>query len=100
MTILSAHIDQIKDICASNQVRTLFAFGSVTTDKFRPDSDIDLIIDIAESDPFVYTDNYFNVKEQLEKIFNRHIDLLEQRAIRNPFLKKEIDQTKILIYGT
>jgi predicted nucleotidyltransferase len=98
MTILSAHIDQIKDICASNQVRTLFAFGSVTSDKFRPDSDIDLIVDIAESDPLVYTDKYFNLKEQLEKIFNRHIDLLEQRALRNRFLKEEIDQTKVLIY--
>lgn len=98
MTILSAHIEQIKDICAANQVRTLFAFGSVTNDKFRPDSDIDLIVDIAESDPLVYSDKYFNLKEQLEKIFNRHIDLLEQRALRNRFLKEEIDQTKVLIY--
>lgn len=98
MTILSSHIDQIKDICASNQVRTLFAFGSVTNDKFRPDSDIDLIVDIAESDPLVYSDKYFNLKEQLEKIFNRHIDLLEQKALRNRFLKEEIDQTKVLIY--
>ncbi|MCU0442990.1 MAG: nucleotidyltransferase domain-containing protein [Bacteroidia bacterium] len=98
MTILSSHIDQIKDICASNQVRTLFAFGSVTNDKFRPDSDIDLIVDIAESDPLVYSDKYFNLKEQLERIFNRHIDLLEHKALRNRFLKEEIDQTKVLIY--
>jgi predicted nucleotidyltransferase len=98
MTILTAHIDQIKDICTANQVRTLYAFGSVTNANFRPDIDIDLIVDIAESDPIVYTDNYFNLKEQLQKIFNRHIDLLEQKALRNRFLKEEIDRTKVLIY--
>ena len=99
MTLLSAHMDQIKDICASNKVRTLFAFGSVTNDKFKAESDVDMVVDIAETDPFAYSDHYFNLKEQLESIFNRHVDLLEQKAIRNPFMKREIDQTKILIYG-
>ncbi len=100
MTLLTAHIDEIKEICASNKVRTLFAFGSVTNDRFKADSDVDMVVDIAENDPLAYSDSYFNLKEQLETIFNRHVDLLEQKAIRNPFLKREIDQTKILIYGT
>lgn len=100
MTLLSLHIDQIKDACVSNKVRTLFAFGSVTSDRFKADSDVDLVVDIAESDPLAYSDNYFNLKKQLEDIFNRHVDLLEQKSIRNSFLMKEIDQTKILIYGT
>lgn len=100
MTLLSNHIDQITSACATNKVRTLFAFGSVTNNQFKADSDVDLVVDIAETDPFAYSDNYFNLKEQLEKILNRPIDLLEQKAIRNSFLKKEIDQTKILIYGT
>lgn len=100
MTLLSAHIDQIKSACATNKVKTLFAFGSVTNDKFSADSDVDLVVDIGEADPIAYSDSYFSLKEQLEKIFNRHVDLLEQKAIRNPFLKKEIEQTKVLIYGT
>jgi len=99
MNFLSTHIDQIQQACVRNKVKTLFAFGSVTSDKFKNDSDVDLVVDIAEYDPIAYSDNYFNLKEQLEKIFNRHVDLLEQKAIRNPFLKKEIDQTKILVYG-
>lgn len=99
MTLLTTHIDEIKDICVSNKVRTLFAFGSITNDTFKADSDVDMVVDIAETDPLAYSDSYFNLKEQLEAIFNRHIDLLEQKAIRNPSLKREIDQTKILIYG-
>jgi predicted nucleotidyltransferase len=99
MNLLAAHIDQIKAICASNKVRTLFAFGSVTNNKFKADSDVDMVVDIAETDPLAYSESYFKLKEQLEAIFNRQVDLLEQKSIKNPFLKKEIDQTKILIYG-
>ncbi len=100
MRLLTAHIEEIRKACVTNKVRTLFAFGSVTNDKFKSDSDVDLVVDIAETDPFAYSENYFNLKVQLEQIFNRHVDLLEQKAIRNSFLNKEIDQTKILIYET
>jgi len=99
MNEITLHIDQIKKLCDSNKVKALFAFGSVTTDKFRSDSDIDLVVDIAESDPFSYSDNYFNLKLQLELLFKRHVDLLEQKAIKNPYLKAQIDRTKILVYG-
>lgn len=99
MKVISDHIGQIKDLCAQHSVRSLFAFGSVTGDLFKPDSDIDLVVDIDASDPLEYTDHYFELKFQLEQILQREIDLLEQKAIRNPFLKQEIDRTKVLVYG-
>ncbi len=82
-----------------NEVNRLFAFGSITTDRFAPDSDIDLLVDIIDDDPISYSDKYFNLKFQLEEILKREIDLLEQKAIRNRFLKSEIDRTKVQIYG-
>ncbi|MFW5720968.1 MAG: nucleotidyltransferase family protein [Bacteroidota bacterium] len=99
MQIIRKHIDQIIKLCENNNVRTLFAFGSVTTDKFQQDSDIDLLVDIDENDPIIYSEKYFNLKFQLEELFKRQIDLLEQRAIRNKFLKNEIDRTKVQLYG-
>ena len=99
MNILNQHIDQITKLCESNKVSTLYAFGSVTTDAFRLDSDIDLVVEIDDSDPISYSDKYFNIKFQLEKILNRQIDLLEQKSIRNRFIKDEIDRTKVQIYG-
>jgi len=99
MNILNQHIDQIIRLCELNKVKSLFAFGSVITDKFRSDSDIDLVVDIDDNDPISYTDKYFNLKFQLEEILHRQIDLLEQKAIRNRFLKSEIDRTKVQIYG-
>jgi predicted nucleotidyltransferase len=99
MDILNQHIDQIKRLCELNKVTSLFAFGSVITDKFKPDSDIDLVVDIEDNDPVSYSNKYFNLKFKLEEILKRQIDLLEQKAIRNRFLKSEIDRTKIQIYG-
>ena len=99
MEKISQHIDQIKKLCDINKVKSLFAFGSITTDHFQPHSDIDLVVDIDEKDPLSYTDNYFNLKFHLEELLKRQIDLLEQKAIKNPYLKKQIDQTKVLIYG-
>ena len=99
MKIISDNIGQIKNLCDQHSVRSLFAFGSVTNDRFKEDSDIDLVVDIDAADPLEYTDHYFELKFQLEQILQREIDLLEQKAIRNPFLKQEIDRTKILVYG-
>jgi predicted nucleotidyltransferase len=98
MKELSKHIDQIKKLCSLYKVKALYAFGSVTTDKFRPDSDIDLIVDIEEKDALSYSDSYFNFKFQVEQLLQRQIDLLEQKSIRNPYLKEQIDKTKVLIY--
>jgi hypothetical protein len=99
MDILNQHIDQIKKLCELNKVTALFAFGSVITDKFKTDSDIDLVVDIEDNDPISYSDKYFNLKFKLEEILKRQIDLLELKAIRNRYLKSEIDRTKIQIYG-
>lgn len=99
MTTLNQHIDKIREACRINKVKSLFAFGSVTRNELKANSDIDLIVEISESDPLSYSDHYFDLKEKLENVFNRPIDLLEAKAIRNPFLKAEIDRTKVLIYG-
>jgi hypothetical protein len=99
MDEINKHIDQIKELCDSNGVKSLFAFGSVLKNSLRPDSDIDLVVDIDDQDPLSYSDKYFDLKFNLEKIFDRKIDLLELKAIKNRFLKKEIDRTKLQIYG-
>lgn len=99
MQEIISNLEQIKKLCVSNKVKSLFAFGSITNAKYNIESDIDLMVEIEENDPLNYSDYYFRLKSQLQNLLNRNIDLLEQKAIRNPYLKKEIDQTKVLIYG-
>ena len=99
MKIEEPKINQIKELCKSNKVKSLFAFGSVTREDFNESSDIDLVVDFEESDPFKYTDLYFNVKNKLEEILKRHVDLLEERGIRNEIFRKQLENTKVKIYG-
>jgi len=99
MKIDDKNINRIKKLCKQYKVRTFSAFGSVTREDFRNDSDIDFVVDFEENDPFIYTDLYFQLKEKLEKLLNRQIDLIEERGIKNHYFRKEINITKILIYG-
>lgn len=89
----------IERLCKENKVRSLFAFGSAVRNELKPESDIDLLVDIDANDPFEYTDNYFNLLEQLQKLFGKPVDLLETRGLKNRFLKAEIERTKVLLYG-
>jgi predicted nucleotidyltransferase len=99
MNLLKDHIAQIQKLCGQHSVKALFAFGSVTNSKFSADSDVDLVVDIDAYDPIEYAEHYFALKDELEKILKREVDLLEAKAIRNPFLKQEIDENKVLVYG-
>ena len=99
MGLLEPHKDQIQRLCRNHRVKSLYSFGSVNTQKFTADSDVDLMVDFAITDPIEYTDNYFDLKFELERILNRSIDLLESKAIENPFLRENIDKSKVLIYG-
>ncbi len=99
MKIDKRNIEEIKTLCKNHKVKSLSAFGSVTREDFRDDSDIDFLVDFEENDPFKYTDLYFELKEKLEKLLKRQIDLIEERGIRNSIFRKEVDQTKVLIYG-
>ena len=99
MTYLQNYLSQIRQLCENYKVKHLFAFGSVTSDKFSPDSDIDLLVDFNDLDPIEYADNYFGLKFRLQELLKRHIDLLEEKTLRNPYLKQQIEKQKISLYG-
>jgi hypothetical protein len=98
--ILDKYKNQIQILCRENKVKDLFVFGSVLTAKFNEDSDIDFIVDIDSSDPIEYADHYFALKFSLEDLLKRPIDLLENKAIKNPFLLQQIEKTKSKLYGS
>lgn len=99
MNIEQSTLKQIEELCKINKVKSLFAFGSVTRNDFNANSDIDLVVEIDEKDPFKYTDFYFDLKSKLESIFKRNVDLLEDKAIKNKIFRQELDNSKVKIYG-
>ena len=97
--LLSDNIDKIKALCMAHNVKTLFAFGSVCTDKFNSKSDIDLLISFKPMDYGDYADTYFDLADKFEHLFQRPVDLVTDKSLSNPYFINSVNQTKTLIYG-
>ena len=93
------YLPAIIALCKRHKVKKLFAFGSVLTNRFNEQSDIDLVVDFDKTNVDDYFSNFFDLKYALESLFEREVDLLEEQSIHNPYLKENIDTTKMLIYG-
>jgi len=98
--LITDNIDKIKTLCIMHNVRSLFAFGSVCTDKFNDSSDIDLLISFMPMDFGDYADTYFVLADKFEDLFQRPVDLVTEKSLSNPYLIDSINQTKTLIYGS
>lgn len=89
----------LKSICKAMKVKRLYAFGSVTSEKFTKDSDIDFLISFLDGlSVQEYTENYFALHYKLRELFLRDIDLITEATLSNPYLIESINETKELIY--
>ena len=96
---LTQHLPAIRRVFRENSVKRAYVFGSVCTDAFREDSDVDILIDFEDNlDPITYGENYFTIVVEVEKILGRSVDLVTARTLRNPYFIKVMNQTKTLIY--
>ncbi|WP_159468260.1 nucleotidyltransferase family protein [Dyadobacter sp. 3J3] len=98
MERLELYSSAIIKLCETHKVKSLYAFGSVLTDNFNSESDIDLIVDFEEIETEEYADNYFDLKFSLQHILERPIDLLEEQAIKNPYFRGSINKQRKLVY--
>jgi len=99
MNRLELFVPAIIKLCEMHKVKSLYAFGSVLTDRFNKESDIDLIVDFSNITVEEYADNYFDFKFALQDMLKRPIDLLEEKAIKNPYFIQSIHQQRQLVYG-
>ncbi len=97
--IINDNIDKINTLCINYNVKSLFAFGSVCTEKFNDLSDIDLLISFNAMDYGDYADNYFSVADKLEELFHRSVDLVTDKSLSNPYFIDSVNKTKTQIYG-
>jgi predicted nucleotidyltransferase len=89
------------NLCETNKaVKKLYFFGSALTHRFNEvSSDIDILVETEDKlSPEEKGENLIMLWNDLELLFDRKIDLLTENSLRNPFLKKEIEQTRKLIY--
>ncbi len=99
MELIKRHLGEIKKLCEAHYVKELYVFGSVLNDTFNKNSDVDFLVQFSNVDPLEYFDNYMDLKEKLEKLLSRKIDLVEKQTLKNPILKRSVDRNKVLLYG-
>jgi predicted nucleotidyltransferase len=90
--------EQLIGFCRKWKVKELSLFGSVLRDDFGPDSDIDVLVTFEPDAPWSLWD-LMEMKEELEVLFGRTIDLVEKEALRNPWRKREILNTYKVVYA-
>lgn len=97
--IITDKMDELKRLCLLFNVKSMYVFGSVCTDKFNENSDIDILITFGNLSIEQYTDNYFELHYKLQDLFGRDIDLLTERSLSNPYFIQGLEKTKQLIYA-
>ena len=90
----------IARFCETNQVKTLYLFGSVLTDTFDADSDVDVMFECEGPSPDYF--EQMHMTDELERIFGRPVDLIAERVVEsssNPFRKRSILESARIVYG-
>ncbi|MBW3563567.1 MAG: nucleotidyltransferase domain-containing protein [Acidobacteria bacterium] len=100
MTLLPAeHAQAVHELCQRFRVESLYIFGSAVTSDFdHARSDLDFLVRFAPAAPRDHADQYFGLLEALRDLFGRQIDLVEEEAIRNPYLLRSITASRQLVY--
>lgn len=103
MKLIELNLQRIIDLCRKHKVKSLAVFGSILTDRFNDDSDVDLLVDFEDYDrdnpgEFDYVTNYFDFRDALELLFNRKVDLIEEKGLRNKYFIANVNRTKQMIY--
>ena len=87
------------ELCSDHNVKYLYAFGSSVNGSFNEDtSDIDLLVEMNTEDPLERGEQLIDLWDKFELFFKRKVDLLTDSSVKNPILRKSIDQSKVLIY--
>jgi predicted nucleotidyltransferase len=97
--LVEKHLTELFDLCRRYGVNRLYLFGSAISGRLAPSSDLDFLVDMANRQPNAdYAQRYLALAEDLERLFGRRVDLVTEQAVRNPYLRREIQATRELIY--
>ena len=98
-SILENKKNDLQSVCKALGIKKLYAFGSVVSNNFRKDSDIDFLISFSDKLSIEeYTNNYFALHYKLRELFKRDIDIVTERSLSNPYFIESINENKVLLY--
>ena len=98
--LIEARKSELKDLCERYRVERLALFGSALREDFDSgSSDLDFVAEFEPMSPSEQPEVYFGLLEDLENLFVRRVDLVEIEAVRNPYLRQEIEEQQETLIG-
>ncbi len=97
MLDIEKYRSDIDEVCRDLALMRLDLVGSAVRDDFNAGSDIDVLVTFSGREKLFR--RYFALKSRLESIFDRQVDVIEERAIRNPYFKAAVERDRVRIYG-
>jgi len=98
--IIRQNLNEIIRICTHRKVRRLAVFGSAIDNRFDlHKSDFDLLVEFEKMQPSEHAEQFFGLAEDLERLLNRPVDLVEPGSIRNPYFRQSLEETQVVIYA-
>lgn len=98
-TVIFDKLDEIYALCRKYNVQRLDLFGSALRDDFAPErSDLDFLVEYSAMPPEEHADNYFGLWFGLQDLFEREVDLIERKTVKNPYMGQAIHATRVVVY--
>lgn len=97
---LAVRRSALNALCRANDVQRLAVFGSAVRTDFDPAaSDLDVIVQFDAPTCATYAERYFALKEGLEQMTGRDVDLVTDNAISNPYLRQRITAEEVTLFA-
>lgn len=98
--LIEQHREALLELCKQYPLKRLDLFGSAARGTFDPEcSDLDFLVELEDLEPADFADAYFGLLEGLEDLFERPVDLVVESAIRNPYFRESLEQTRTRLYA-
>ncbi len=100
VNLITSNIEGIKQLLAANMIEQAYVFGSAAKGDFDENSDVDFLVKFrTDLTPLEKGEFWWNLHDELRNFLKREIDIVTVNSLKNPYFIKEIDETKVLIYG-
>lgn len=98
--LIAPHQAEVEELCRQFHVQRLELFGSALQLSFDAQrSDLDFLVEFGPLASGEYASSFFGLKEAFEHLFGRPVDLIVSSAIRNPYFRQSVEQSKTLLYA-
>ena len=97
--LIKRRLPELQELCKAHNVESFYLVGSASRDEMKSNSDLDFLVRFSSNIQVLdYFDNYLDLLLKLKELFQKNVDLISEKSLRNPILIKSLNDSKIAIY--